>query len=203
MKVLKRGGKIEDTEAPKVVKLNLGCGMNHFEGYTNVDKCPEAKPDVVHDLEIFPWPWASGSVDEIVLIHVLEHLGGSIDIYRQIWQEIYRVSKPDAKVVIICPHPTCDDFINDPTHVRAVTPVQLGLFDQDFNRECAEKKAPNTPLGQYWGINFKVQSLEYMASPWYKERNPAKQTDMTWLNLKATELRNQITQFSIELKVVK
>lgn len=185
------------------MKLNLGCGTRKIngEGWVNVDRFGE--PDVRHDLETFPWPWADGSVDEILMIHVLEHLGETADIYRQIWQEIYRVSQDGAKVLIQCPHPTSDDFLNDPTHIRAVTPVQFTLFDQEFNEECAKNNWANSPLGKYWGINFKIVGIEHQPSPWYLEKNPAKANDAAWLNAKATELRNQVSQFSVELKVVK
>ena len=53
------------------LRLNLGCGMNHIEGFLNVDRFGE--PDLRHDLEVFPWPWPDDSVCEIMLEHVLEH----------------------------------------------------------------------------------------------------------------------------------
>ena len=56
-----------------LLKLNLGCGQHHREGYINVDKY--GSPDILHDLETFPWPWRDNSVKEILLYHVLEHLG--------------------------------------------------------------------------------------------------------------------------------
>ena len=49
------------------MKLNLGCGQLKFRGFENVDY-----PEV--DLRK-PLPYADESVDEILMIHVLEHLG--------------------------------------------------------------------------------------------------------------------------------
>ena len=55
------------------LRLNLGCGAKHLEGYINVDKF--GNPDVRLDLETFPWPWEDNSAIAIELRHVLEHLG--------------------------------------------------------------------------------------------------------------------------------
>ena len=61
------------------MRLNLGSGQHPQPGYINVDKF--GSPDVRADLEQFPWPWPDSSVREIVLTHVLEHLGQSTDVF--------------------------------------------------------------------------------------------------------------------------
>ena len=37
-------------------KLNLGCAGYPKDGYVNVDWLPELKPEIVHDLNKFPYP---------------------------------------------------------------------------------------------------------------------------------------------------
>src|ERR1700674_2630743 len=71
------------------IKLNLGCGDRQLPGYVHVDKF--GKPDVLRDLEIFPWPWRNDSVEEVVMSHVLEHLGATPGVFIGIMQELYRV----------------------------------------------------------------------------------------------------------------
>ena len=78
------------------LKLNLGCGENKLQGYINVDKFGE--PDIKYDLESFPWPWEANSVSEILLIHVLEHLGKDTEVYFGIFKEMYRICKHGARL---------------------------------------------------------------------------------------------------------
>jgi predicted SAM-dependent methyltransferase len=127
------------------LKLNLGCGKNLREGFVNVDKYGE--PDLLHDLETFPWPWKDSSVQEVLMIHVLEHLGQRVDVYLRIIKELYRICIPDARILIVVPHFRHDSFFDDPTHVRAITPMGLMLFSQDANRTWIERGESNSPLG--------------------------------------------------------
>ena len=53
-----------------MLKLNLGCGSKILDGYKNIDKFDYYKPDIVHDLELTPYPFEKNSVDEILLSHV-------------------------------------------------------------------------------------------------------------------------------------
>ena len=61
------------------MKLNLGCGNKLLKGYINLDKFNYYKCDVTHDLEKFPYPFKNDSVNEILLSHVLEHIGQQPD----------------------------------------------------------------------------------------------------------------------------
>jgi len=145
------------------IKLNLGCGKNHMEGYLNVDKYGE--PDIRLDLESFPWPWEDSSVSEIVLNHVLEHLGQDTETYFSLIKEIYRVSRHQAIVHIAVPHPRHDDFINDPTHVRKITPESIRLFSKKNNEQWIKEGLANSPLGIYLDVDLELEHLTLAPDP--------------------------------------
>jgi len=83
------------------MRLNLGCGSVKMEGYVNVDIRSDVNPDVVWDLEDFPYPWESDSITEIYTSHTVEHIPyGKQD---RMLSEFYRILKSGGKLTILCP----------------------------------------------------------------------------------------------------
>ena len=143
------------------MKLNLGCGSNILKGYINLDKFDYYKPDIVHDLEKFPYPFDDNSIQEILLYHVMEHIGQNPDVFNKIIKELYRICKNNSEIFIKVPHPRSDDFISDPTHVRPITQLGLALYDRDLNLEWEKNKKANTPLALIHNVNFKIKKINY------------------------------------------
>jgi hypothetical protein len=183
------------------LRLNLGCGMNRLEGYVNVDRYGE--PDVRHDLEVFPWPWTDDSVEEILLQHVLEHLGRDTDVYLGIIKEIYRVCADDAKIWISVPHHRHEYFFNDPTHVRAVTADGMGLFSQRLNREWIARGFSNSPLGVYLGVDFELVDLKLEPSELWFRLHPERPVDTNALVTQSALYNNLIREVQMVLRTVK
>lgn len=149
------------------MRLNLGCGHNKRPGWINVDKFAACKPDQIVDLESLPWPWPDDEAEEVLLNHVLEHLGAAPDVYIGIMKELWRVCRNGAAVTIVVPHPRHDDFLIDPTHVRPITAQGLQMFSRKMNEEWARVGAANTPLALYHGIDFDFVSAEMrLEEPW-------------------------------------
>jgi hypothetical protein len=138
----------------ELLRLNLGCGARRFEGFIGVDK--HGEPDVRHDLESLPWPWPDSSVAEVKLIHVLEHLGRDPEVFIGIVKELYRVCAAGARVEIVVPHPRHDNFLGDPTHVRAITPQVMALFDRSLCEAWQAQGAANTPLALIHGVDLRI-----------------------------------------------
>lgn len=92
--------------------LNVGCGQIRIPDSVGVDFDPATVADVIHDLDVFPWPFPDRSFDRIVCWHVLEHL-------RVPWRamkEIERLARPGARVEIATPHYSSPDSWGDITH---------------------------------------------------------------------------------------
>lgn len=185
----------------KELKLNLGCGKNHKEGYINVDKFGE--PDLRHDLESFPWPWEDSSISEILLIHVLEHLGQDTETYLNIIKEIYRVCKDRAMVHIAVPHPRHDDFINDPTHVRVITPESIGLFSKKNNDTWIKGGYSSTPLGIYLDVDLEITHVEIKPDPSWVQMLKEKKISEQEFSSAARKYNNVIKEFRIAVQVIK
>jgi hypothetical protein len=183
------------------LKLNLGCGETHLDGYINVDKYGE--PDLRHDLETFPWPWDDNSVSEVCMSHVLEHLGETVKDYKRIMQELYRVCEPNAKIEIAVPHHRHDNFHSDPTHVRAITPLGLSLMSQKNNREWIADRISNSPLGIYWGVDFEVEKASFTPSQIWRNRYPKQASNVEMLLRESRVYANLIEQVDITVRVVK
>jgi SAM-dependent methyltransferase len=152
------------------LRLNMGCGRDRQPGFVNVDHSEVCQPDQVADLEATPWPWPDDSVGEVLFKHCLEHLGATSQGFLAIIRELYRVCRPDALVRIVVPHPRHDNFLNDPTHVRVVTPEVMGLFSRKNNDEWARAGASNTPLAHQLGVDFEMTACTIELEEPYRTR---------------------------------
>lgn len=141
-------------------KLHIGCGYKKVEGWINVDKDPECKPDLCFDLTQPNWPIEDSTIDEVMAEHILEHLEGT-EGYLTFWKELYRVCKNGAEIKIEVPHWKHDTFIHDPTHCRAVTPVGVAMFDQARNENDRVNGGRETKLGFMCHVDFELQTVNY------------------------------------------
>ena len=185
------------------MRLNLGCGSRKLAGWVNVDRYAGCQPDQVVDLEQLPWPWADNSVEEIQLIHVLEHLGQSPERYLAIVGELYRICAPGAKIFIVVPHPRHDSFLTDPTHVRPITAEGLAMFSQARNRRQQAANCANTPLGLMLGIDLEVEKAELVLDPAWRQRLSRGEVTAAQVNEAVQERYNVVESSHIVLRVVK
>ena len=124
-------------------KLEVGCGDNKREGYLGMDMVKLDGVDVVHDMNISPWPFDDNTFNEIIFDDVLEHSKNFLGIL----SEVYRVSAPNATIKISLPHYSSDNMYSDPTHTIFFSSRSFNYFD----------KSQNYKHSFYLGnVNFKV-----------------------------------------------
>lgn len=183
--------------------LNLGSGFTKIDGYLSLDKSKVFNPDIVHDLERFPYPFEDDSINNIVLSHVLEHLGQNPDVFNLIIKEIYRICKNGSLIKITVPHPRHDDFLGDPTHVRAITVHGLELYDRELNKKWQKEKAANTLLALIHNVNFKVKNVRYNLEEKYLKLLNENKINKEELGEIMEKYNNVIKDMFILLEVIK
>lgn len=110
------------------MKLNIGCGPRPKteKEWVNLDKFNLPGVDIVHDLEVFPYPFADGTFNEICAEDVLEHVHDIVAVMAELW----RIMEVGGKLWIRGPHAKYPENLwKDPTHVRAFTPESFDYWD--------------------------------------------------------------------------
>lgn len=112
-------------------RLDIACGQNKTEGYFGVDIAKTPGVDLVYDLEHFPWPFPDNSVDEAVCSHYLEH---TKDLMK-FMNELFRILRPGARVMITSPYYTSMRAWQDPTHTRAISEATFLYYNKDWRTQ--------------------------------------------------------------------
>ena len=135
------------------VKLNLGAGNDILSGYVNHDITQLKDIDIVHDLNIYPWPWEDDSCDEVLMKDVLEHL----DNFIMAMQEIHRILKPGGSLVASVPYWNSANANIDPTHRKGFHEHTFHFFDPSKSY-CQERP-------YYTYARFFIEKEAFVISP--------------------------------------
>ena len=185
------------------LRLNLGCGARKMAGYVNVDQEPSVEPDLLVDLEAFPWPFETGAVSEIQMLHVLEHLGQQPETFFGIMREIYRICRDNAAVRILVPHHRSESYAGDPTHVRPITAKAISMFSKDYCRAFAEQGWSNTRLAEYLDVDFGIESITCVLTPYWRKQLQDGAIDINEINHAVVTYNNVVEQVDFLLRIVK
>lgn len=116
--------KLQENKVTKKI-LDLGCGNRKKPGAIGIDCNPKTCADVVHDLNIFPYPFENASFDEIYADNILEHLNDLIAVM----EELFRISRSGAIIKINVPYFRSKWAFIDPTHKHFFTTESFTYFD--------------------------------------------------------------------------
>lgn len=133
----------------KMQILHLGCGMSKVPGAIGIDINTESAADIIHDLNIFPYPFKTTQFDRVIAENILEHL----DDIPKVMAEIHRIAKKNAKILITAGHFSSLDSFTDPTHKHFFTSRTFDYF------------IPGTDLYKYHYSNVKFRKLKVCVGP--------------------------------------
>lgn len=125
-----------------MVKINLGCGEDKKPGYINVDASSLVSPDITHDLNEFPYPFAASSIDCIEASHILEHLEKPFAVMA----ELHRILKPNGLLTVKVPH--FSRGMNHAEHAHGFDVTFPLYFNSSFTKSG------------YIGIDFKLKKMK-------------------------------------------
>ena len=134
-------------------KLNLGCGNKKIEGYIGVDIMKTNATDVIHNLDVFPYPFAPDSISEALMDNVLEHLSNPLGVL----EEMYRICAPGAIIKIKVPYFKSNGAFTDITHKKFFSENSFDFLSDDHEYRY------------YSAVNFQVIKKELIAKKYSRK----------------------------------
>jgi SAM-dependent methyltransferase len=92
--------------------LDIGCGSKKHPGAVGLDISADTDADIVHDLDVFPYPVEDDSFDVILMQDVIEHVAEPM----RVAAELHRVLRPGGQLQLRTPHFSSALAYGDPTH---------------------------------------------------------------------------------------
>lgn len=146
------------------MKLNLGCGFRKKEGFVNVDLGDFCTPDVICDLARETWPWPESSVEFVQFEFSMEQMGESQADLKHVIKELYRVSKKEARVKIICLYPRHDQFFLNPLNSHRLSMEYFRMLSMKDNLSQIGQGQSDNCLALQYGVNFGMESFRSLLS---------------------------------------
>lgn len=117
-------------EQKKGIFLDVGCSDHKSLGSIGIDKRQVAGVDIVHDIEVLPWPLPDACCYRILMSHIVEHLKPWLIM--DIIDEAWRVMLPEGQLLIATPYAGSPRFHQDPTHIHGWMEATALYFTPDY-----------------------------------------------------------------------
>lgn len=130
---------------------NINLEWKDIEGeLVTLDNNQDHNPDILHDLNSRPLPFRDEWFDEILSFEVLEHIGkqGDYKDYFEGFYELWRILKPDGRLIGTVPKWDSPWSWGDPSHTR-VLPLEGFVF---LNQAEYEKQVGRTAMSNFTNI---------------------------------------------------
>ena len=144
-----------------MAKLDIGCGTNKRAGHIGMDVAKLPGVDVVHDMNVMPWPFADNSFESVNLSHVIEHC----DSIPRVMEEVHRVLVPGGTAKLLTPHYTDSISWKDITHKWHLSTKSFEYFEPDNGTNYYSKARFETVDSYIELANlFKCLGLEFLVN---------------------------------------
>lgn len=138
-------------ETPNMKILDIGCGpKNKKPGSIGMDIRPSPNVDVVHDLNVYPYPFKDNEFDQVEMSHVIEHVAKPLDMMN----EVHRICKPGAVIRIITPHYTSQLSYGDMEHFHHFGYITFSLLQNTGLFRLKKHKLYFTDFYKIFGISL-------------------------------------------------
>lgn len=147
----------------KYIKLDIACGNHKDMGWVGIDIQALPGVDLVHDLNMHPWPVKAGSVEAAKAWHIVEHIPpvavmekGTRRPFIEFMDECWRVLKVGARIDIETPYGSSVGFYHDPTHCNPCDEITFEHFDPDFQRYQTYQPKPWKIVSLRWAVDSQL-----------------------------------------------
>ena len=135
--------------------LDIGCGENCQPGFVGVDKRGVPGVEVVHDVEVLPWPIESNTVSVILCSHLIEHIKPWLQV--DFMDECWRVLEDNGVLMISTPYGGSFRYHQDPTHCCSWNEATPEYFIKDTPLYQVYKPRPWKKEKLYWNIQGDIE----------------------------------------------
>lgn len=147
----------------RLKKIHEIGGADKFDlsALVTLDIDPGCCPDVIHDLNILPYPFNDNQFKEIHAYDVLEHTGtqGDWRFFFDQFTEFWRILKPAGRIFMSFPTPQSIWAFGDPGHTRVLT-KDVFVFLNQASYESHVGKTSMTDYRHYYKSDFRLIHME-------------------------------------------
>ena len=145
-------------------RVGPGSPDNDFDRYelTTLDISKKCNPDVIHDLEEFPYPFDTGVFDEIHAYECLEHVGsqGDAEFFYAQMGEFWRILKTGGYLCVTVPAWDSHEAWAVPDHKRVIPPEMFNFVNRDFVEQGKHKPMGGDYTELLGDTNFEIMGVE-------------------------------------------